>query len=405
MEICPWPNALAGTRYGRWVSVDEGARSPRDFVDRDLYATWEQAGGAITFSDGEYAAMRDDEVRTRLFTEAIRRRLRGHEGELVVLDIGTGPFALLALIAARAGAKKVFAIEGSPDAARMARAAVAAATDIVPGAVEVIDGWSTRVDLPCKVDLVIAEIVGDIASEEALYATLSDAQERLVKRPWDASSYIPTRCQTWCAPASYCMHGDGVGTAWATTLLGDDAPTVHNWESIAHGETVFRVPCTDPSVQLLSAPQLLEDVGFSAPMPPPEARLQMAEPIAFTIDAARLRDNRRAFRYLLEMPERREALFEAETAAVRDAAAAEAAAAAKDAGEVPSAPRNEGLVDANDAGALAGAPAAEANLLSSPAPKVELTPAAKLELSSAAASSFSGIAMWPRLQLDVRRHV
>ena len=47
--------------------------------------------------------MRDDEGRTPLFEKAIRARLAGQEGQLTVLEIGTGPFALLALIAARAG--------------------------------------------------------------------------------------------------------------------------------------------------------------------------------------------------------------------------------------------------------------------------------------------------------------
>ena len=41
-----------------------------------------------------------------------------------MLEIGTGPFALLALIAARAGARKVYAIEAQPEAARRARNAI-----------------------------------------------------------------------------------------------------------------------------------------------------------------------------------------------------------------------------------------------------------------------------------------
>ena len=68
--------------------------------------------------------MRDDEGRTPLFEKAIRARLAGQEGQLTVLEIGTGPFALLALIAARAGARKVYAIEAQPEAARRARNAI-----------------------------------------------------------------------------------------------------------------------------------------------------------------------------------------------------------------------------------------------------------------------------------------
>ena len=41
--------------------------------------------------------------------------------EMVVLDVGTGPFALLAIAAAKAGAKKVYAVEATPEVAELAR--------------------------------------------------------------------------------------------------------------------------------------------------------------------------------------------------------------------------------------------------------------------------------------------
>ena len=71
-------------------------------------ATWKATDGFndtsfISFDEKAYEAMRDDEGRTPLFERAIRARLAGQEGQLTVLEIGTGPFALLALIAARAG--------------------------------------------------------------------------------------------------------------------------------------------------------------------------------------------------------------------------------------------------------------------------------------------------------------
>ena len=51
--------------------------------------------------------MRDDAVRTPAFEEALRRRLSGTTGVSVV-DVGTGPFALLAIAAAKLGAEKVW---------------------------------------------------------------------------------------------------------------------------------------------------------------------------------------------------------------------------------------------------------------------------------------------------------
>ena len=174
-----------------------------------LAATWKATDGFndtsfISFDEKAYEAMRDDEGRTPLFEKAIKARLAGQEGQLTVLEIGTGPFALLALIAARAGARKVYAIEAQPEAARRARKAIRKAG--FESTVEVLEGFSTAITLPEKADLVVAEIVGSIASEEGMYATIRDAQARLVKRPELASSWIPSRCQTWVAPATYALH-------------------------------------------------------------------------------------------------------------------------------------------------------------------------------------------------------
>ena len=69
---------------------------------------------------------------------------------------------MLALIAARAGARKVYAIEANAEAVRRAREAVSRATDVPPGVIEVLEGFSTAVTLPEKADLLVAEIVGSI---------------------------------------------------------------------------------------------------------------------------------------------------------------------------------------------------------------------------------------------------
>ena len=69
-----------------------------------------------------------------------------------------------------------------------------------------IEGFSTDVTLPERADLLVAEIVGEIATAEGIVSTMRDAQERHLKRPYDPLSYIPQRVQTWCAPASYVLH-------------------------------------------------------------------------------------------------------------------------------------------------------------------------------------------------------
>ena len=117
--------------------------------------------------------------------------MAGHEGEFVVVDIGTGPYALLALMAARAGAKRVCAIEASPWAARRARSCVERATDVPVGVVTVVDGLSTDVTLPEKADLLVAELVGSVCTEEGLLCSMRDAVERHVLRPDDRHPTYP----------------------------------------------------------------------------------------------------------------------------------------------------------------------------------------------------------------------
>ena len=64
------------------------------------------------YSDHVYAKMRDDVVRT----EAYRRALQNVVRDKTIVDIGTGALALLAIFAAEAGARKVYAIEANVEA-------------------------------------------------------------------------------------------------------------------------------------------------------------------------------------------------------------------------------------------------------------------------------------------------
>lgn len=240
--------------------------STRPFFDK---STW-------NFESRNHKFLRDDQRRTPLYYAAIHSRLEQSQGELTVLDLGTGPFALLALQAARCGAKKVYAIEADPLSAMKAREAVSAAgfADVV----EVIEGISTQVTLPIKVDVLISETVGSIASEEGLYAAMADAHARFVARPTEQESWIPHRCQTLGAPCSYAMH-HGLGH-----------PSFHfmSWRPGVDGPP--RPECDDETLWLLASPRVLEDVRFTHP-----ANLLSAgshqltpAPVEFSIDAARL---------------------------------------------------------------------------------------------------------------------
>ena len=48
-----------------------------------------------------------------------------------------------------------------------------------------VEGYSTKVELPEKVDVCVAEVIGSVATEEGVYRTIRDAQQRFVKEPED----------------------------------------------------------------------------------------------------------------------------------------------------------------------------------------------------------------------------
>lgn len=244
----------------------------------------------ISFDEGAYAAMRDDVRRTPLFEKAIQQRIaEAPPNSLTVLDLGTGPYALLALAAARAGARKVYTIEASAEAAKRARKAISAAKDVPAGVIEVLEGFSTSINLPEKADLLVAEIAGSVASEEGMIATIRDAQQRLVKRPNDPKSYIPYSCQTMGAPASYALH----------YALG---PPQFDWGKL---KEPVRLNCRDETLQLLAEPQMLEDIRFSDAALPASGVTAPAgtAPLAWTVDATRVKINE--LKYYAELQKER----------------------------------------------------------------------------------------------------
>lgn len=238
----------------------DGQWDYRELTLQGAASSWSATDGYleddfIGFADKAYAYMRDDETRTPLFAEAISSRLAEAPPQtLTILDIGTGPHAVLALLAAEKGARKVYAIEVNEDAAKRARETIEQAgySDVI----QVIDGFSTQIELPEQVDVVVSEIVGSIASEEGLYATIKDAHRRFVKEPTRQDSWIPHRVETWAAPCSYALQ----------YALTDPS---YDWGGI---DEPLRLSCVEDTLLQLADPQRMEVISFTNPDLPPVSR-------------------------------------------------------------------------------------------------------------------------------------
>jgi 2-polyprenyl-3-methyl-5-hydroxy-6-metoxy-1,4-benzoquinol methylase len=121
-----------------------------------------------------HIAMLNDKVRTDCFIEAINQTVKTGD---VVLDIGTGT-GVLAIAAARAGAKIVYAVE----AGEMADVAQAIINDTeVAHKITIIRGWSTDIELPEKATVLVSEIIGNDPFDEDVLHVFRDAKKRLLK--------------------------------------------------------------------------------------------------------------------------------------------------------------------------------------------------------------------------------
>ena len=93
------------------------------------------------------------------------------------MDIGTGT-GILAIAAARAGARHVYAIEAS-GIGKLAKEIFKA--NGLTDRITLIEGWSTQVNLPEKADVLISEIIGNEPLGERVLETTMDAMKRLLK--------------------------------------------------------------------------------------------------------------------------------------------------------------------------------------------------------------------------------
>lgn len=140
--------------------------------------------------DDDYYDMMSDPVRMAAYEAAIAATVRPGD---VVVDLGAG-LGLLTLLALRAGASRVYAIEKS-DAIELARAVVA--QNGVADRVVFLHANSKEVELPERADVLLSETLGSFGIDENTLAFTADARDRFLA---PGGRMVPQAIRPWLAP-------------------------------------------------------------------------------------------------------------------------------------------------------------------------------------------------------------
>ena len=189
-------------RAGRFLVKAGKAEQALDLIDKAMAAhagdpLWQALAQAITTHDVPqfHQAMLHDAARNRAYRQAIERFAPGR----TVLDIGTGS-GLLAMMAARAGARRVYACEANPLLATAARKVIAA--NGLADKIVLLDRHSGKLDrlkdLDGGVDMVVSEVFSDNLLGENVLPTLDHARAELCN---EGAIFLPEHAEVTIALA------------------------------------------------------------------------------------------------------------------------------------------------------------------------------------------------------------
>lgn len=167
------------------------------WVRRPGIELWPSIAEFYVYDDVTYGAMATDEARNSRYRAAFARHLPGK----TVLDVGTGPLAILARLAVDAGAAHVFAVDLSAETVAKARATVAERG--LADRITVLHGDAAALTLPRPVDWCVSEIVGAIGGSEGAAMILNAVRGQLT----DPTHMLPRRTVTRIAALAAPVDG------------------------------------------------------------------------------------------------------------------------------------------------------------------------------------------------------
>uniref|UniRef100_A0A6T8DAZ0 Protein arginine N-methyltransferase domain-containing protein n=1 Tax=Prymnesium polylepis TaxID=72548 RepID=A0A6T8DAZ0_9EUKA len=142
--------------------------------------------------------MLQDRGRMNAYRNAIMRN-PGCFQDKVVLDVGTGS-GVLAIWAAKAGAKRVYAVEAT---AMATHARALAERNGVGQVVQILEGYMEQQNLPEKVDIIISEWMGYMLLRESMFDSVIVARDQWLA---PGGAMYPSHAQLHMAPLCSKMY-------------------------------------------------------------------------------------------------------------------------------------------------------------------------------------------------------
>ncbi len=186
-----------------------------------------------------------DKIRLQKYRQAILRTVK--KGD-VVLDLGCGT-AILSLLAIRAGASRVYAIEEG-EILEIAQAILK--KNGLENRIKFIPRNSLRSSLTEKVDVIVSELFGHLGLEENIISYTADARDKFLKKN---GTLIPGRLEIQMAPLSHPQLYQEINF-WKKPISGFDFSSARDW---AVNNRYF---CKIQNSNLLSPPRLLFEIDL-----------------------------------------------------------------------------------------------------------------------------------------------
>ncbi|XP_056001633.1 protein arginine N-methyltransferase 6-like [Ostrea edulis] len=155
--------------------VDEQTK-PTDSQDKEYFQSYADVG--------IHEDMLNDAVRTNAYRYAILKNYEKIRGK-VVADVGAGT-GILSVFCVQAGAKKVYAIEGS---ALATQTRLVVAENKMSDRITVIQGRAEDVSLPEKVDVIVSEWMGYALFYESMLPSVLYIRDQWMKKKLFSHTY------------------------------------------------------------------------------------------------------------------------------------------------------------------------------------------------------------------------